>query len=328
MSIAEKYINNNTSNRGRIRVYPDILLRASKNENGGAARLYFLAKHYDQPQGYGLISSIAFRDWIINKLKWNSGTYYRYLSEAEQLGIIERKGKKLRLAATEYAALAVDCYHIGADGLQTVKLKEFAGNNWKLHTYAAFMRRFNGKQIATGTIAKLTGIPTRTIYHYDILLKIIGGIKKTRCYGYWNEDLTPGKIAELAIDKGQHLFENCGRILRSLPGMRFIYAKVARPPKHIKKINGKLKKVSTKNGQRKRINNKLNAMAFDSSLSGGTTRDRVKLYINNPKAKDRKEEERKLRNVLIKKQLQGINTIDDVFKFEFEEYGARYCVAL
>ena len=326
MSITEK--TNSCQERKRIKIYPDILLAATRNENSGAAKVWFLAKHYDQPQGYGLISSIGFRDWVVNKLKWNSGTFYRYLSEAKKLGIIEHKGKKLRLAAAKYAALAVGCDHIGAGGLQTVKLKEFAGKDWKMITYAAFMRRFNGQPIATQTIQTLTGIPTRTIYHYDKLLEKKGGIKKRHNYKYWNEDPTPGKIAELAIEKGQHLFEYCKRIIRSLPTSRFIYAKIARAPKHIKKINGKIKEVSTKNGQRKRINNQLNAMTFNSSLSGGTTRERIKRYINNPNYEDRKTEARELRRMLNKKQLQGINTENDISVFAFERHETGFYVDL
>jgi hypothetical protein len=327
-NITEKKEKDNRIDRDRVRLYPEMLLSAAKNGQGGAVRLYFLAKHYDQPKGYGLISGIGFRDWVINKLKWTGGTFYRYLSEAEQLGIIERKGKKLRLAAGNYAAEAAGCMHLGPNSLQTIKLKDLAGKDWRLFTYAAFMVRFNGKNIATATIEQLTGIPARTIYHYDKKLSKKGGIKKRRNYGYWDKEPDQWKICELALHKGQHLFEYGGRILRSLPGARFIYATIARPPKHTQEIKGKLKKVSTINGQRKRFNNKLHAMAFNSSLSGGTKRERVKLYINDPKAKDRKAAARELKNVLIKKQLQGINTVDDVFMFEFEKHGAGFYVAL
>jgi len=325
MSITEKTVDSNTIYRDRVRLYPDILLFAAKNGDGGAVRLYFLAKHYDQPKGYGLISSIGFRDWVINKLKWNSGTFYRYLAEAEQLGIIERKGKKLRLAAGEYAAIAAGCDHLGPDSLQTIALKDLAGKDWKMYTYAAYMRRFNDKNITTETIERLTGIPARTIYHYNKQLKKKGGIKINRCYGYWHNKPTPWQICERALHKGQHLFEYGGRILRSLPGMRFIYAAIARPPKHTQEINGELKKVSTKYGQRKRINQAINALVSNSSLAEGTTSERAKLFING---KDPKAQARELRRVLIKKQLQGINTKDDVFIFENEQYGARLYAAL
>jgi len=326
MSITEK--NNNCQDTGRIKIYPDLILTAAQSKNGGAVRLWFLGKHYDQPGGYGLIPSKEFRRWIIHGLSWKVGTYDRYISEAIKLKIIERIGKKFRLVAAEYVAVAVGCDHLGADSLQTVQLKEFAGHKWMLHTYGAFMRRFNGHTIATRTISELTGIPIRTIYHYD---KLLGrkGIKKRRNYAILDLGLPADNktISGLNEHSGWHVIKGYGKLrdklIKCLPGQRFIYAGVAKKPKH---INYKGKLVNTKNGQRKRINSAINAMLLDSSQSEGNTIERIKeqLYIENTSDKARKDTERKLRSRDNKKSCGG----PDRYKFLYEQYGAGIYVPI
>jgi len=325
MSITNLHKNDNSKYRGRVKVYPDILLKAARDENGGAVRLWFLAKHFDQPGGYGLISNNDFRGWVINDLKWKPGTYDRYISEAIKLGIIERRGDKLRLAAAEYAALAVGCYHLG--DVETIQLKALAGKYWLAFTYGAFMRRFNGHTIAAKTISELTGIPIRTIYHYD---KLLGrGIKKRRNYAILDLGLPADNktISGLNEHSGWHVIKGYGKLrdklIKCLPGQRFIYAGVAKKPKH---INYKGKLVNTKNGQRKRINSAINAMLLDSSQSEGNTRERVKerLYIEDTSDKARKDTERKLRSLDNKKSCGG----PDRYKFLYEQYGAGFYAAI
>jgi len=314
----------NNKSLSRVRNYPDLLLSGARVGKGGAIRLWTLAKHFDQPCGHGLISNDDFRSWIINDLSWKPGTYDRYINQAGKLGIIERRGKMLRLAAAEYAALAVSCKHLG--DFETIPLKALVGIHWLAFIYGAFMRRFNGHTIAAKTISELTGIPIRTIYYYD---KLLGqGIKKRRNYAI--HELTPDNqtIADYVFKKGKHVFKGFskwkGKLIEPLPGQRFIYSKIANKPKHLD-YKGKL--VNTKNGQRKRINSAINAMLLDSSQSEGNTKNKrvnERLYIENASAKARRDTERMLRTHDNKKPGGG----PDRYKFLFEQYGAGFYAAI
>jgi len=324
-SIAYLNKNENSISGDRIKVYPDILLSAARGANGGAAKLWTLAKHFDQPGGYGLISNNDLRSWVINDLSWKPGTYDRYINQAGKLGIIERRGDKLRLAAAEHAALAVGCKHLG--DIETIPLKGFLGKHWQAFIYGAFMRRFNGHTLAAKTISELTGIAIRTIYHYD---KLLGrGIKKRRNYAILDLGLPADNktISGLNEQGGWHVFSGFnklkGQLIKSMPGQRFIYAEVASKPKHLD-YKGKL--VNTKNGQRKRINSAINAMLLDSSQSEGNTIERVKerLYIEQASAKARKDTERMLRTHDNKKPGGGPGR----YKFLFEQYGAGFYAAI
>lgn len=314
---------NNCQSLSRVKIYPDILIAAARGQNGGAAKLWTLAKHFDQPGGYGNISSDNFRHWVIDILKWKPGTYDRYINQAQILGIIERRGDMLRLAGAKHAALAVGCNHLG-DVQQAIRLKQFAGKHWLAFTYAAFMRRYNGQTISAKTISELTGIPIRTIYYYD---KLLGkGIKKRRNYAILKAPPDPQTIADCVFKKYWHVFNGFGnlqgKLIKAIASQRFIYAKLASQPKH---MNDKGKLVNTKNGQRKRINNELNAALSESSISGGSKVQRVRLYIEDASTKARNETERKLRRLDNKR---GSNAPELRYKFKFKQYGTGFYDAI
>jgi len=293
-----------------VKIYPEIILAAARNKNAGAVRLWELAKYKDQPNGYGLISSQAFRHFIINDLKWKPGTFDRYLNQAEHLGIIERRGDYYRLVAPDITARAVDCKHVGAP--EEVKLKRFAGKCWLAYTYAAFMRRSNGQIMSAKTIQKLTGIPIRTIYHYDRLLG--KGIRKQHNYARHDNAESKENIWKISYEKGRHLFENknTGKILERLPNKRFIYSTIARTPKH---TNDQGNIVNTTRGQKDKINSALNAVLNTLNYPEGSQKVHLKSYIDNVKLADRKEAWRELKRILAKKALQGEEVSRFIYRY-------------
>jgi len=351
-----------------VKIYPEIVLSAARNKNAGAIRLWILGKHFDQSSGGGFISSQEFRHFIINDLKWKPGTFDRYLNKAEHLGIIERRGKGnyYRLAAADIAALAVGCEHVGAP--ETIKLKRFAGKCWLAYTYAAFMRRYNGNDVTNSriisarTISEKTGIPIRTIYHYDRLLG--KGIKKQRNYAIHAEVKTDEDFYNLKVEKGRNVFENrnTGQVYERLPNKRFISAKIANEPKHIKINRGdpealrsiqgiteivqddpeaasalqgmieivqdKTEIVDTIRGMKDKINRKINTVIKTLVNAEGLQQVYLKRYIDNGKAKDRKIAAGKLRALLNKKGKRGEKTDDFIYRREFELRGIGYYAAI
>jgi len=306
-----------------VKIYPEIILAAARNKNAGAVRLWELAKYEDQPNGYGLISSQAFRHFIINDLKWKLGTFDRYLNQAEYLGIIERRGDYYRLVAPAITALVVGCKHVGAP--EMIKLKKFAGKCWLAYTYAAFMKRFNGQIMSAKTIQKLTGIPIRTIYHYDRLLG--KGIRKRHNYARHEGVKSKENIWDVGVEKGRHLFENknSGKILERLPNKRFIFSTIARPPKH---TDNQGKTVNTIRGQKDKINSALNAILNTLNYPEGSQKVHLKSYIDNEKLADRKETERGLMAILKKKALHGERISQFIYRFDCVIRGTGFYEAI
>jgi len=174
MSIAEKYINNNTSNRGRIRVYPDILLRASRNENGGAVRLWILAKNFNEG-GCGVIPNKAFRQYVINDLKVKRGTYDVWLARAKHIGIfkieevgpIEDQKQYYKLAGYARAAVIVGCDRLGRG--EYLPLEKFIKKGWLGYVWATWIKshRLEDRPISRRTMQELSGISERSQRLYD-----------------------------------------------------------------------------------------------------------------------------------------------------------------
>lgn len=87
------YFDKNTRvrDRGRIKIYPDILLTAARGQNGGAAKLWTLAKFFN-PGGCGVIPNKAFRQFAIKDLKIKRGTYDVWLARALHIKLLNGPG--------------------------------------------------------------------------------------------------------------------------------------------------------------------------------------------------------------------------------------------
>ena len=313
-SIAEKYINEKGKYRGRIKIYPDILLKAARGQNGGAVRLWFLGKHFNNMyyEGSGLIPRKSFRHWIINDLKWKPGTYDRYLFEAQKLGLIEISHMVYKLAGWEKGAVAVGIFHVCYD--EQIPLKQFAGKYWLAYSYAAFINQLNNgspSPISARTISELTGIPIRTIYSYDK----ITGIKKQGNIAYHPKITTGEQIAYEILNKGRNMWVDMqDRTLQRLPSTRTVPEKVSRAKTKIIKDKITRNPLIDKNGDpikkrvygmRRTINRKLNLMA-DSSIVVRVQHEQV--YIDGKTEQAKNKTERKLisRNKKLARQDKSI----------------------
>jgi len=290
-SITKKLKSDNSRYGGRIKIYPDILLSAARNNKGGAIRLWFLAKHFNNRhyEGSGLIPRKEFRRWIIKGLKWKAGTYDRYLHEAQKLGVINISGQVYKLAGWHKGAAAAGIYHIGYDEL--IPLDQFAGKKWLAYSYAAFVKQLqNGKPrpISAVRLSELTGIPIRTIYHYDN----ITGINKRANYAHHPKNTTADQYAEAVLKDGLNMFvDRNNRALQRLPSTRTVPNKAAQTK--TKTITKEGKQVKRRvYGMRKTINKRLNAMADFSIM--GKVQHRDKIYIDGDTEQAKNNAERKL----------------------------------
>jgi len=162
MSIAEKPITYNSSqDRKRLKVYPGIMLAAARSKNGGAVRLWFLAKNFN-PGGCGAIPNKAFRHYVINDLKIQRGTYDIWLARAVHIGIIQRQGTNLKLAGYAAAGVIVGCDQIGRG--EYIPLEKFIKRGWLGYVWAAWIKsnKLENKQISRRTMRELSGISERS----------------------------------------------------------------------------------------------------------------------------------------------------------------------
>jgi predicted DNA-binding transcriptional regulator len=201
----------------RIKIYPDIMLAAARGKNGGAVRLFFLAKHFNAG-GCGTIPAKALRRYVIKDLKVKRGTYDIWLARAAHIGIIQRQGKNLKLAGYAAAAVIVGCDRIGRG--EYMPLEKFIKKGWLGYVWAAWIKSkgLEDRPISRRTMRELSGIPERTQRLYDKQ----AGIKKQANYA--KDTTRPGSkgmidyINEFEQDKiKSKAFLNNGEITWRLP---------------------------------------------------------------------------------------------------------------
>ena len=150
-----------------IKVFPEVIFLAIRhNRPVGAFKLWFIAKGFDN--GSGFIPAKDFRHYV-NSLGVNDKTYYRWLDQAIELGLIDRvKDNKqvYRLTAWERGKAIAG---INGDLLRAVNipLKQFVAKGWLSILWAGFLKHFEGKPISRATLERLTGVPARTQLSYE-----------------------------------------------------------------------------------------------------------------------------------------------------------------
>lgn len=153
---------------GLIKVYPEVIFSAiHHNRPAGAFRLWFIAKHYDN--GNGFIPAKHFRHYL-GALGVNEKTFYRWLDQAIELGLINRVsgGPKTvyQLAAWEVGKAAAG---VSGDLLRAVMvpINQFIAKGWLSVLWAGYLKHFEGKPISRATLERLTGVPARTQLAYE-----------------------------------------------------------------------------------------------------------------------------------------------------------------
>ncbi len=219
------------------------MLAAARGKNGGAVRLWFLAKNFDIG-GCGAIPNKAFRQYVINDLKVKRGTYDVRLSRALKIGLLERQGKYLKLAGYARAAVIVGVKRVKRPAY--ISLGKFINNGWLAWVWAAWIKsnKLEGRPISRKALRIMSGVPERTQREYE---------KKAGVYNQSNyaKDLTrsPDQIGDIALFERSGVFLYQGQITWRLPNSREVRDIEEAPKGRIRRINSRLKDLYNNGGR-------------------------------------------------------------------------------
>ena len=151
-----------------VKIQADLILKAMSKGDGGAMRLYFLAKTFNH-YGSGTIRLLEF--WhFLKAAGLDRSTYERWLNRAVAVGLFKRRDKKQielgDLAGIVKAALLFDC-EITSPEPQLITLKTLISKGWAFSVWACYIKQFEGKAISQGKLEKYTGIAPRMQRIYE-----------------------------------------------------------------------------------------------------------------------------------------------------------------
>ena len=233
----------------RVKIYPDILIAAARGANGGGARLWTLAKHAN-PGGCGSIPNKALRQYVINDLNIKRGVYDVWLIRALHIGLLERKGKNIKLAGFARAAAILGVDRVGP--CKFIRLDRFIKKGWLPWVWAAWIQshKLEGKQISRKTLSDLSGIKERSQRLYSNQAGII-----TKRH-YAKDTTRPGSqglvdhINEFERDRiKSKAFLNNGEICWRRPNSYETKGIEAAPNKSLGRINRQLMDLQNNGGQ-------------------------------------------------------------------------------
>jgi hypothetical protein len=196
-----------------VRLYPEIIFKASENNKPvGAFKVWFIAKEFDY--GGGFIPAKRFRQHLA-KLGIARPTYYRWLSQAFELGLMDHQGDVYGLISWERgAALA------GVASLLRpvdIEVERFVSKGWLAVVWGAYIKHFEARPISRATLHKLTGVPARTQRGYEKQIKV-------KSKGHFANFGDPAKDPKNAvnIDERQGIYGKAGMTRRRLPDSRTV----------------------------------------------------------------------------------------------------------
>jgi len=174
----------------KIKIYPEIIFHAhQKNLPLGAFRLWFVAKKFDR--GNGFIPKKKFRKYA-QFLGIRKTNYYRWLEQAEKLGLIEIQGSVIRLICLEHAARVAGVSKLNRPVLISYD-KFLLNKGWLGWVWAGFHKHYEGSPITRGKLEKLSGAPAKNQLEYEKA----SGVKKKANYA---DICSPADNPELAMD--------------------------------------------------------------------------------------------------------------------------------
>jgi hypothetical protein len=201
-----------------VKLYPEILFKAtSNNKPVGAFRVWFIAKDFDH--GTGFIPAKRFRQHLAD-LGIARPTFYRWLSQAFELGLLShyrtnRGAKVYSLTSWERgAALA------GVSSLLrpvNIEVERFISKGWLAVVWGAYIKHFEGKNIARATLHKLTGVPARTQRGYEKQIEV-----KSKGHFANFGDPTKDPQNAVSIDERRGIYGKAGMTRRRLPDSRTV----------------------------------------------------------------------------------------------------------
>lgn len=153
-----------------VKIQPEVLLHAARHENGGAARLFFLAKHFNQ-SGCRTINKRDFMRWL-QSLGISRRVSELWLARALQIGLMTRRDEYLDLKrwARVYAILGVFSIYKRAE---LIPLNTLTKRGWLAWVWAAYCKKFEGRPISQAALRQLTEVPERAQRNYERLAGVV-----------------------------------------------------------------------------------------------------------------------------------------------------------
>jgi len=152
--------NENPSYPIEIRIWPQIILRATQQSLGGAIRVWTFAKALDS-SGSGVIQ----KSQLLSYLEWlgvSSASRYRWLRAAAQNNFLRpiRNGSLFLISGIQKTGKQLDCSDIGSRCL--VNAGKLTFKHWKSSVWDLVLTQFKNQPISRATLSQITGIPSRT----------------------------------------------------------------------------------------------------------------------------------------------------------------------
>lgn len=197
----------------RLKIWPQLGLRAIKTNRSGAWRLWELARHLDE-QGSGRVELSSLRKLIVTQAGAHRSTFSRWLRQAENCGAI--------VIADEYVYyvnLGRMAAILGAERITrpaAITTETLIRQGWRKHVWAGYLATVATNPISQRTKKQLTGISARTQARYQ------------RGIGHGRKNFVPrGEGTQKNADAYRELFFltvfcNDGRLIQRHPDIRIV----------------------------------------------------------------------------------------------------------
>jgi len=210
-------INNCQYIKTGVKIYPDLIIAGIKghNKNGGAVKLWTLARHFNQPGGCGYIPAKALRHYLINELGVKRGVYDVWLSRALAIGLLERKGNNIKITGLADVAIILSVDQIKRP--ECIYIGKLIKKHWLAWVWAAWLdsMRLLDRPISRAVLRDISGIPERSQVNYERLARVINRAN------YAAHEGTESKEAFFnLLMQGRPVFDNNGQTLERLPNSR------------------------------------------------------------------------------------------------------------
>jgi hypothetical protein len=152
--------NEESSCPNEIRVWPQIVLRATQQNLGGAIRIWTFAKALD-PSGSGVIRKSQLLSYL-ESMGVPSASRYRWLRAAVKSNFMRpvRNGSLLLISGIQKTGKLLDCSDIGPRCL--INAKKLTITHWKSGVWDLVLSQFKNQPVSRATLFQVTGIPSRT----------------------------------------------------------------------------------------------------------------------------------------------------------------------
>jgi len=233
-----------------VKIYPDLIIAGIKdhNKNGGAVKLWTLARHFNQPGGCGYIPAKALRHYLINDLGVKRGVYDVWLSRALAIGLLERKDKdkNIKIVGLARAAAILKVDHIRRP--EYIYIGKLIKKHWLAWIWAAWLEsmRLLDRPISRAALRDISGIPERSQVDYERLARVINHANYAKHEGAESKEA----IFNLLM-QGRPVFDNNGQTIERLPNSRdFEDSDIAPAPEgRTRRANSQLKDLLNIGGQ-------------------------------------------------------------------------------